>query len=269
MKKVFTFDIETIPNLEAGKNLLNLSSESDEVINDKLIDYHVNISSTGNAFFRQPFHKIACISYVESDFHSNSDTAFYSIQHIKSAGEIDTCEKEIIEGFSHYCGKNMPQIVTFNGKIFDIPVLQYRAMFHNISMEWFFQVDTYKKRGYANRYSDDNLDLIDFFGGYGRPVKMQEVASVFGIPCKQEGSGSDVYQMYKDGKMNKIRNYCETDAVVTFMLFLIYEHHKGAMNEYGLKKSMENLFNKLVSGDNHLQEFVEISRNSEFLSKFF
>ena len=59
---------------------------------------------------------------------------------------------------------------------------------------------------------------------------MSEVCALLGIPCKQSGSGNEVLNMYNDGKIEEICNYCEEDVIFTYMLYLNYQMHNGKMS---------------------------------------
>ncbi len=268
------FDIETTPNLEAGRNLLDLDSSSDDAkVLDMLTDYHINISATGNDFLRQPFHKIACISYVSADIVNNDGTRWFKIENIRTAGNLDSSEEEILGNFSKYCAKESPKMVTFNGKMFDLPVIKYRSMYHGIPIPWYYNLDEIAKdkwyQSYDSRYSQDNIDLFDVFSGYRGGVKMSEVCAAFGVPCKIDASGAGVYEMILSGNLLKVRNYCETDALVTFVLYVLHCHHTGAINNDGYLKTMQNLFEFITNGKQvHLLQWVDLCKNSKVLAEF-
>jgi len=268
--KIFSFDIETIPNLHAGRVLLGMEGEKDDdIVHSALTQYHID-NANGNSFLRQPFWSVACISYIEADCIEDRDGIWYQVSNIKSAGDVKSSEKDLILGFSNYCLKNRPRLVTFNGKIFDIPVLKYRAMYYEIQFSWFYQQTSQYDKGYADKWGDkDNFDLIDFYKPASGGLKMSELCSAFGIPAKTTTNGSQVYDMYKDGKISEIRNYCEEDALATFILFVISEYHKGLINKDGYEKSLISLFKK-IDEDRilHLIDFVKLAKQSPILGKF-
>ena len=59
---------------------------------------------------------------------------------------------------------------------------------------------------------------------------MSEIASLCGIPCKQSGAGNEVLEMFNNGKLQEICNYCEEDVLVTYMLYLNLQMHKGEVS---------------------------------------
>lgn len=272
--KILVFDIETIPNIMAGRNLLSLDDTvEDSEVAKLLTDYHINISSTGNDFLRQPFHKIACISYLNADIVNDNGIKWYKAHNIRTAGNIDSTELEILMNFNKYCEKETPKLVTFNGKMFDLPVIKYRSMYYKIPMKWYYNLEELAKdkwyQSYDNRYSQDNIDLFDTFSSGRGSVKMAEVCATFGVPCKIDADGSGVYEMVLSGKLEKVRNYCETDALVTFVLFAIYSSHTGAIEFDGYVKTIKHLFQYIKETNApHLLEWLDLCKNSPLLCDF-
>ncbi|QED23777.1 3'-5' exonuclease [Candidatus Deianiraea vastatrix] len=270
--KIFAFDIETVPDLHAAKRLLCLDEKTtnDEVYR-LIVEYHEKIAN-GNQFLRQPFWQLACLSYVEAEITDTKDEKWYKTLNIKSAGDEKSTEEELILGFSKYCGKNTPRFVTFNGKTFDIPVLKYRAMFYDIAFDWFYkeeQISQYRsEKTYSDKWGDRyNLDLIDFYKPPSGGLKMAEVCSLFDIPAKINTDGSEVFTLFKDGKIAEIRNYCEEDAIATFILFLISEFHKGEISKSGYEKSLASLFENIAK-IKHLEQFYSQAKTSIKFGKF-
>jgi 3'-5' exonuclease len=86
----------------------------------------------------------------------------------------------LIGDFVEKISQLRPQLVTFNGHSFDLPVLQYRAMVNRLSGVG-LQV-----RPYFYRYGEDALDLCDVLGSYvpGAKVKLDEVSKILGLTGK-------------------------------------------------------------------------------------
>ena len=105
-----------------------------------------------------------------------------------------------------------PQLVTFNGNSFDLPVLRYRAMVHGVSAPGL------SARPYFHRYIEDAVDLCDVFSSFSPQGKatLHEISRVMGLPGKPKGfDGSEVESYYREGKLKEIAEYCETDVVGT------------------------------------------------------
>lgn len=262
-QNLFVFDIETIPDTKSGKNLLDLKNPSDQEIRQGLIDYHLELSNQKNSFLRQPFHKIVAISFLEAEIIRDfNGQEFYKIIDIRSGGDLDSSEAALIKGFFNHLKKNSSRLVSFNGKNFDMPVLKYGAMKNNVEATWLYKSGD-KWNNYNQRYSLDwHCDLADAFSDFGASakVKMNELCAAFNLPGKIGVDGSMVTQLYDDNKLQEIRDYCETDVLNTFLLYLIYQHHTGTINYESFVKSKDNLkalLEQKSSTKPHFKEFLQ------------
>ena len=89
-------------------------------------------------------------------------------------------------------------------------------------------------RPYFNRYTEDAVDLCDVLSSFSPQGKatLHEMCRVMGLPGKPDGmSGADVEQYYRDGGIREIAEYCETDVVNTYRVWLRYELFRGRLSE--------------------------------------
>ncbi len=232
-KNIFVFDIETIPDDESAFHLIGEDKKDLSDIKKRreaLKNYHLEITDGKNDFLRQPFHKIVAISFlVASVEYNNEAQEILKFKEVRSGGTINSTEKELIQGFFSTIDKLKPKLISFNGKTFDIPVLKYRAMRYGISGN-FFHNSGNKYESYSNRYAlgwhCDLIDALSDFGASAR-IKLNEVCSIFGFPGKFGVDGSLVTEMYDNGQVEDIRNYCETDVLNTYLVYLRYALHTG------------------------------------------
>ncbi len=87
-------------------------------------------------------------------------------------------------------------------------------------------------RPYFRRYTEDALDLCDVFGSYspGARVKLDEICKIIGLPGKPSGiDGGEVEAMVQAGRIAEVAQYCESDVLNTYRLWLIYELFRGAI----------------------------------------
>lgn len=244
---VFVFDIETIPDTDSVAALTQDTDagSTEQELRDRLTQYHLDVTDGRNAFVRQPFHKIVAISFLEAELTSDQDGESLGLQELRSGGREDADEKELIEGFFNYLNRSNARLVSFNGRGFDLPVLKYRAMRHGLDAGNLFKRGD-KWNNYSQRYSSDwHCDLLDVFSDYGASarVKMHEAAAALRIPCKMGTSGGDVTALYDAGGIQDIRNYCETDVLCTYLLYIRWCLFSGKMN----KKSYNNAVTDVIS----------------------
>ncbi len=259
-KNLFVFDIETIPDVEAGKRLLGIDSEDPTFIRQKMTDYHLEITDGKNNFLRQPFHKVVAVSCLEAEIINEGGFEFYNLVDIRSAGDILSSEAELINRFFGYLKNKQARLVSFGGKNFDIPVLKYAAMKHRIEAKWFYRSGD-KWNNYQQKYSLDwHCDLIDAFSDFGASakVKMNELCAAFSLPGKIDVDGSKVEEMFDRQEIAEIRNYCETDVLNTYLLYLVWQQHNGTIDLASFDRSYKQII-----------EFLEKNHHKSHWQKFF
>src|SRR5262249_39489241 len=107
-------------------------------------------------------------------------------------------------------------LVTFNGRGFDMPLLELAAFRHGIAIKDYLQ----KSR---NRFNGNQIDLLDWlnnFGGCRHVGGLNLLAKIIGIPGKMGIAGHLVYEMYRAGKIQEINDYCMFDTLDTYFVFL-------------------------------------------------
>lgn len=264
-QNLFVFDIETIPDTDSTQRLLDMQTDDKEALRQALTDYHLELTDGRNSFLRQPFHKVVAISFLEAEIIRDfSGQEFYHIKDIRSGGDVSLIEEEIeeklVRGFFSHLKKNTSRLVSFNGKNFDLPVLKYAAMKHHVEAGWLYKMGD-KWNNYNQKYSLDwHCDLADAFSDFGASarVKMNELCAAFNLPGKIGVDGSKVTQMYDDGQIKEIRDYCETDVINTYLLYLTYQHHNGSMSKDAFDKCRQELKEFLQQGQDkvHFKEFL-------------
>jgi predicted PolB exonuclease-like 3'-5' exonuclease len=209
---VVVWDLETIPDLVAAARMLDMGNASDAEVREAL----------GTGFPKHPLHKIACIGALIASRQQEG----WRIDALGAPHIDERSEARLISDFIEKIGELRPQLITFNGHSFDLPVLRYRAMVNRISAAG-LQV-----RQYFHRYTEDTLDLCDVLGSYvsGGKVKLDEVSKILGFPGKPDGvEGSRVEEMVRAGKIEEVAHYCETDVLNTYRVWLVYELFRGSI----------------------------------------
>ena len=158
--------------------------------------------------------------------------------------------------------KYTPTLVSWNGSGFDLPVLHYRALFHGINAQRYFEVDDkdYKYNNYQNRYHWRHIDLMDVLSGYqARTVaSLDDVAKLCGFPGKLAMDGSAVQERYTNGDIKGIRDYCETDVLNTYLVYLRFELMRGNLNPASYQQCIDEAMNFLQDQESeHWQEFLQ------------
>ena len=166
-------------------------------------------------------------------------------------------EKQLISAFCEKIAELSPQLVTFNGNSFDLPVLRYRAMIHGISAPGL------AVRPYFNRYTEDAVDLCDILSSFAPHTKasLNELSKIMGMPGKPEGiDGTDVEPYFLEGKIKEIADYCETDVVNTYRVWLRYELFRGRLREsehQASERSLTDFIGARVHTKDHLNRLIQ------------
>ncbi|NVJ67378.1 MAG: 3'-5' exonuclease [Gammaproteobacteria bacterium] len=255
---LFVFDIETIPDFEAGRELNDFDGLSDEDVVSAM--EHMRYQQSGTTFQPLYLHKVVAISVV---FRHSDKVRVWSL------GDEDADEKEIIQRFFDGIERFTPTLVSWNGSGFDLPVLHYRAMKHNVVAQRYWdqgEIDSqFKWNNYLNRYQARHTDLMDLLALYnGRAnAPLDKLASMLGYPGKMGMSGGKVWETYNQGNLKAIRDYCETDVLNTYLVYLRFEIMRGnlSLDDYQQETQMLRDYlqeESLNSEDkDHFNEFLE------------
>lgn len=249
---VLVFDIETIPDVDTGRNLHNLTL-SDEDTAQAL--FALRRAKVGNDFLPHYLQKIVAISLV---LNQGSTIKVWSL------GDEQADEKDLIQRFFSGIEKYTPTLVSWNGCGFDLPVLHYRALYHGISAPSYWEIgenqQNFRYNNYLNRFHYRHLDLMDVLAGYQNKAfaPLDDIATMLGFPGKMGMSGAKVWEQYCAGNLKSIRDYCETDVLNTYCVYLRFELLRGILNQNEYEKSLQNLKNYLETEADkpHLQEFL-------------
>src|SRR5690606_28573625 len=118
---------------------------------------------------------------------------------------------------------------------------------------------SFRWNNYLNRYHERHLDLMDVLAGYsGRAnAPLDKIASLLGFPGKMGMSGDKVWSYYQAGKISDIRNYCETDVLNTYLVYLRFQQLRGKLFAEQLSAEYNLIHNSLAAtGKPHLNEFL-------------
>ncbi len=227
MTPTLVFDIETIPDTTGLRALLDapadaLDNASDEDIAN--IAFHQRRQHNGSDFLPLHQHKVCAISCALREGNNFK---------VWTLGDASSTEAEIIQRFFDGIEKYTPQIISWNGSGFDLPVLHYRAMVNGVQAPRYWDLGEddkdFKWNNYISRYHTRHLDLMDLLALYNARANapLDDLAKLCGFPGKLGMDGSKVWEAFKAGKIEEIRNYCETDVANTHLVYLRFQLMRG------------------------------------------
>ena len=117
-----------------------------------------------------------------------------------------------------------PTLVTFNGRTFDVPLLELAAFRYGVPLKSWFATHARNWDQPRNRYNlEAHLDLQDLLINYGATRfngGLNLAANLLGKPGKMDIQGHMVQDLYDDGQLAQINDYCRCDVLDTYFVFL-------------------------------------------------
>jgi predicted PolB exonuclease-like 3'-5' exonuclease len=253
MVPVLAFDIETVPDVEGLRRLHGLDpSISDEHVAE--MAFQLRRQVTGTDFLPLHLQRVVVISCVLRERDSF---------RVWSLGSEGGSEGELIQRFFDGLDRYTPQLVSWNGGGFDLPVLHYRGLIHGVSAARYWDTGDdnrdFKWNNYISRYHPRHCDLMDLLALYQPRANapLDDLARLMGLPGKLGMNGGEVWAAYRAGRLPEIRNYCETDVVNTYLVYLRFQLMRGALDGARYRTETELVRATLSkSPDAHWKEFL-------------
>lgn len=253
---VLVFDIESIPDV-AGLRLLR--GAPPELSDAEVFGQWVKEREEKKQGDFMPHHlqRVVAISCV---FRSADGLRVHSFVDRDGASE-----GKVIQNFFRTVEQKTPQLVSWNGGGFDLPVLHYRGLRHGVvaGKYWDLGEDDrdFKWNNYISRYHMRHLDLMDLLALYQPRANapLDAMAKLCGFPGKLGMDGSQVYPAYLEGKLEDIRRYCETDVMNTYLLYCRFQKMRGGFTEAEYEQEItlvKQSLAALAADEPHWQEYL-------------
>ena len=234
MTPVLVFDIETVPDV-AGLRLLR--HHADTLTDSEVAEAarEARKAQGGSDFLPHHLHRVAAISCVFRDDHGF---------RVRSLGSLEDDEARLISDFFRIIQRYTPQLVSWNGSGFDLPVLHYRALAHGVQAPRYWDLGDddrqFRWNHYLGRYHTRHIDLMDLLALYNSRAyaPLDDMARLCGFPGKQGMDGADVLLLYQAGRLQEIRDYCETDVVNTYLVYCRFQLIRGLMPAAAYEEEM-------------------------------
>jgi hypothetical protein len=249
----FSFDIETIPDVDFGRQHWDLQDLSDADVG-RVMGFK-QLQKTGSEFLPLHQQRVVAISVALR----TADTF-----RVWSLGDREAGEAEIVGRFFDGIERYAPELVSWNGSGFDLPVLHYRALRHGIQAPRYWETGDgdreFRYNNYLSRFHWRHIDLMDVLAGFqprGR-ASLDQIATMLGFPGKLGMSGDQVWPCWLDGGIDEIRQYCETDVLNTYLVYLRFEFMRGHLDATALEREFALVRSTLAEMNQpHLNEFAE------------
>ena len=259
MLPTLVFDIETIPDVTG----LRRRHAADPALSDaELVEmvFQQRRAQNGSDFLPLHLQRVAVISCV---LRTSRDFRVWSL------AEPEQGEAEIIQRFFDGIEKFTPQLVSWNGGGFDLPVLHYRGLIHGITAPRYWDLGDgdfadsrdFKWNNYISRYHTRHLDLMDLLAMYQPRANapLDALARLIGFPGKLGMDGSKVWEAWQSGEIAGIRDYCETDVMNTYLVLLRFHLMRGEISRDEYNAEVAFIRSELEKLDKpHWREFLAV-----------
>ena len=253
MLPILVFDIETIPDTDGLAKLYELPRDTPAAeVAERA--FNERREKTGNDFLPLHLHRVVAISCALRDRESFK---------VWTLGTPEDNEATLIQRFFDGIEKYTPQLVSWNGGGFDLPVLHYRSLVNGVVAPRYWELGEedreFKWNNYISRYHTRHLDLMDLLALYQPRANapLDALAKLCGFPGKLGMDGSKVWQAFQDGEIVSIRNYCETDVVNTYLMFQRFQLMRGHATREQYEKEVKLVRDTLsVQDGQHWREYL-------------
>jgi hypothetical protein len=250
---VLVFDIETVPDVQLGRRLYGLEALDDAAVAKAM--FARQRAETGSDFLPHIQHRvvaIACVLRTREQFR------------LWSLGDLSSTETELLTRFFDGIEKYSPDLVSWNGGGFDLPVLHYRSLQAQLQAPRYWETgeedNSFRYNNYLSRFHWRHLDLMDVLAGFqGRArASLADVAALLGFPGKLGFSGDRVWDTYLAGDLAQVRHYCETDVLNTYLIYLRFQFLRGRLDRAALDAEQQQVRSLLrASSEAHHAEFLK------------
>jgi len=242
---VLAFNIKTIPDIEGGRRLYDLQGLTDKEVANVM--FHKRRQETGTEFLRLHLHRIVAISAV---VRSPDGLKVWTLADEQSS------ETEIMRQFFKGIEQDVPQLVSWNGNGFDLPVLHYRSIIYGVQAPLYWQD--------ALNSQNRHIDIMNVLAGDKRHTNtpLDEIAILLNLPGKLGMNSEQVWDNYQSGDMSNIRNGCEIDALNIYLVYLRFELINGQLSDEEYAKECEQVKTILIKENKpHLTEYNSCWKN--------
>lgn len=252
---VLVFDIESIPDIAGLRQLRDAPADmSDQQVHAAWVQERKDNNQSD--FLPHYLQRVLVISCV---FRNADGLRVHSFVDRDNASE-----GKVIQNFFRLLDRHTPQLVSWNGGGFDLPVLHYRAMVHGIAGCCYWDTGEnnkdFKWNNYLSRFHNRHTDLMDVLAGYQNRAfaPLDELAQLCGLPGKLGMDGSQVWPAWQRGEIGAIRDYCETDVANTYLLFLRFQLIRGGLmpDAYAREVALAREFIAAQQDAAHWREFL-------------
>jgi hypothetical protein len=217
---MFAFDAEWVPDPPTGRRVLDLPQEMpDEEVLARMWAYGGATATDPQPYLKTILCRVVSIAAViRTVKHGEVQHKLFALPD----GAEALPEDDLLRRFLLALGDKKPQIVGFNSRESDLPILVQRAMVHRLSIPGLGRsAEKWASGDFFDRYGNQHVDLRELTGAWGKASStLHELATACGIPGKLGTDGKSVIELWRAGDIPGITRYNQFDALTTFLVWL-------------------------------------------------
>ena len=232
---ILTFDIKTIPDIDGCRRLYDLHGLSDDDVARAV--FHKRRQEANTEVLRHHLHKVVAISAV---LRTGDQFKVWSL------GDIDSDEQDLLQRFYSGVTRYTPNLVSWNGSGYDLPVIHYRSLLYPINAKQYWETgeldSNFEGNNYLNKYHNRHTDLMALLSGFqtAAHAPLNEIATLCGFPGTLDMSCDQVWESYQAGGMIGIREHCESEVLSTYLVYLNHQRNRGSIDQAQYQDECKN-----------------------------
>jgi predicted PolB exonuclease-like 3'-5' exonuclease len=251
---ILTFKVKTIPDIDGCRRLYNLHGLSDDDVAKAV--FHKRRQEANTEVLRHHLQKVVTISAV---LRTGDQFKVWSL------GNTDADEQDLLQRFYSGISRYMPILVSWNGSVFDLPVIHYRSLLYPINAEQYWETGEqdshFQDNYYQGKYHHRHTELMTLLSGFqsSAHVPLNEIATLCGFPGTFEMNVDQVWDSYQAGGINDIRNHCESEVLGTYLVYLNHQRNLGSIDLAQYQSECKIVRDNLMGSDQpHLISFEKV-----------
>ena len=214
--RYLVFDIETIPD---GELISRIRFPGEELEPQEAIERYQQelLEKSGSDFIPHTYHLPVSVVIAKV-------TEAFELEDLVALDEQEGRPHIITQHFWKGWEKYGATLVTFNGRGFDVPVMELGAFRYGISLAKWFNLKGRSFNQPRNRYNlESHFDIQDVLTNHGAARMyggLNLMANLIGKPGKMDVAGDMVHQLYTEDNLKRINDYCRCDVLDTYFVFL-------------------------------------------------
>jgi predicted PolB exonuclease-like 3'-5' exonuclease len=259
--ELWVVDAEWVPDADTGRRLHGLPADTPEVeVMERMWSGQGATDEEPRPYLKTALCRVVSIAFLRR--RSERGSVLLDLHSLPPAAGPQMSESALLTRFLD-AAKHRPQLVGFNLRGADLPILIQRAAAHAIAAPGFCgrPDKPWEGHDYFNRASEGCVDLMEIFGSRGNTPSLNQLAAAAAVPGKFEAGGKQVVDLWLAGECRRIVEYNEYDVLTTYLLWLRAAHLGGFVSAEGMEaeeRQLDNLLRERIGkGATHLEIYRE------------